>query len=183
VSILNRLALSVAVLAAGCLPATIAVTGASAAPTNSAAMDTSGPTNNPFNIWEKFGSSFAVGNDNLIPNTPAIAVNHPGRTLHWFPTSGTYMGNQTGNITFSGGILLASTNDCSNATLKSDPSALGTVWTFKVEDGNLVVINRRCDTAAGSPNTWGLALSGSDGLGDKWRISNMSFRAVLTPAA
>jgi hypothetical protein len=144
---------------------------------------TTGPPNNPFNIWEKFSNSMAVGNADLIPGTPAIAVNHPGRTLHWFPVGGSYFGNSIGNITFSGGLLLASTNDCSNATLKSDPNALGTNWTIKVENGNYVVINVRCDKAAGSPNTFSLALTGNSAPGDPWLISNQSFRAVLLPAA
>lgn len=157
----------------------------SAIPANAASM-ANGPTNNPFNVWEKFGSSFAVGNDNLIAGTPAIVVNHPGRTLHWFPVSGTYLGDQNGNITFSGGVLLASDNLCNNATLKSDPNALGTVWTFRVNaNGDLTVVNRRCDLAAGSHGTYTLALTGSSSLGDKWLLlppGTGTFQAITTPA-
>jgi hypothetical protein len=148
---------------------------------------TSGPSNNPFNIWEKFGSSFAVGNANLVPGTPMIAVVHPGRTLHWFPVSGTYLGDQTGNITVTGGLLVAATDNCANATLKSDPNANGTVWTFRVNaGGDLTVVNRRCDQAAGSHGNYTLALTGSSGQGSKWLLlppGGGAFQAVLTPAA
>jgi hypothetical protein len=161
----------------------VAACAAALAAVPSAALATSGPSNNPFNLWEKFGSSWAMGNATLTAGTPMITVTHPGRTLQWFFTGGTYMGNSVGNITTSNGMYVAANTACAGVTLKTDPAAFGTAWTFKTEGGDLVVISRPCDQAAGSHNTVGMALTGSSHSGDQWLISSGGFRAVLTPAA
>lgn len=184
---MKRLVLGLALTAALAAPSSVLVAQvASASQAGPAAALTNGPTNSPFDLWEKFGASWALGGT-VAAGNPATAQPHPGRSLQWFVTGGTYLGDAVGHISNpSTGFYLAATTDCNNATWKADPSAFGTAFTFRVNSsGDLTVVPRPCDQNAGSHGTVTLAVTSSTQAGDKWLIRGPGsgiFQAVLTPA-